>query len=182
MSRDLKVVFLNLESGKILKTMEAKFPRIASAAFTQDRKWLVISGFETRNGENRSTEIWDLQKNERVSAFGKDEKMGMGGVISPDKKTMICNLDGVRVWDIATRKQKYSYFTKDDPRLPREKIYFDGSKRVQKEVSWAYVGFLPDGKTFFYVPGDWIRTEIYFHDTATGEPVDYRKRVAALPN
>src|ERR1022692_3964749 len=104
MSRDLKVVFLNLESGKILKTMEAKFPRIASAAFTQDRKWLVISGFETRNGENRST--------------------------------MICNLDGVRVWDIATRKQKYSYFTKDDPRLPREKIYFDGSKRVQKEVSW----------------------------------------------
>jgi WD40 repeat protein len=183
-SIESKVVLLDLASGKISNTIETKFPRTGSVQFTEDGKWLLISGCQTRNGEKGSMEIWDLEKNESVRSFGAHANSG-GGILSPDKKTVIANngFDGFRVWDVATGKQKFSYFAKDDPRLPRETKPHpkDGSKFVLKYVDSAGAGFLPDGKTFYYVPAGWIRTEIYFHDTATGKPVDYRKRVAALP-
>ena len=53
---------------------------------------------------------------------------------------------------------------------------------VQKEAASAGVAFLPDGKTFLIAP-HWTmwKTEIYFHDTATGEPADFREAVKRLP-
>src|SRR5262249_34384351 len=128
-------------------------------------------------------EICDVEKNEVVATFGKHDWSISRLAISPDKKTVISGgvHDGFRVWDVATGKQKFSYFTKDDPRMPREsRPYSDGSKYVQKQCRAAGVAFLPDGKTFLFVPGDWIRTEVYFHDTATGQPVDFRKAVKEL--
>ena len=172
---DGKVPFVDLGTGKVVKTIDIKQPVTASVQFTADGKWLIVGGKE-------SVEIWDVEKGKLVTLI--DSKRSIHLTASPDKRILITGGgDGFRAWDIATGKQKYSYFSKEDPRMPKIKAYSDGSKAVDKETSSAGVAFFPDGKTFLIVP-HWpgqFRTAIYFHDTATGEPVDYRKRVAALP-
>jgi WD40 repeat protein len=104
--------------------------------------------------------------------------------LSPDKKTLVSGgvRDGFRVWDVETGKQKFSYFHKDDPRLPRVTEFPDGSRHVQDKARSAGVSFLPDGKTFLIAP-QWTlaKAEIYFHDTETGRPVDFRDAVKRLP-
>ncbi|MBI2806407.1 MAG: hypothetical protein HYX68_15615 [Planctomycetes bacterium] len=177
---DRKIPLLDLASGKVSKHIDIIQETAVSLAFSSDGKWLVVGG----PMENAKIEIYDVEKNKLVTSFGKHEWTVWRLAISPDKKTVLTGgvKDGFRVWDVPTGKQKFSYFTKDDPRMPRIKVFPDGSKYVGNECRSAGVAFLPDGKTFVLVP-HWqsITAEVYFHDTATGRPVDYRKRIAALP-
>lgn len=173
-----KVPLLDIASGKIGKTIDIKQPIANSVEFSPDGKWLLVSGRDPKSDDG-AIEIWDIEKNSLVKALGVRGRP----VISPDKKTLAASgSDGFRVWDVTTGKQKFSYFTKEDPRLPKIKIFGDGSMAVEKECDNGAVAFLPDGQTFLIVP-HWRSSsaEVYFHDTATGEPVDFRKRVAALP-
>ncbi len=191
---DGEIPLIELATGKVVKTIQLKRKYGSSLQFSADGKWLAVGGGPRAKDEAPlagSVEIWDVEKNELVAAFGKHE----GGTfqregsipqiaISPDKKTVLTGggSDGFRVWEIATGKQKFSYFTRKDPRMPRVTGFPDGSQHVEKDTRSAGVAFLPDGKSFMIAP-HWMygKTEIYFHDTATGEPVDFRKAVKRLP-
>ncbi len=185
---DGEIPLIDLETGKLVKTIKLKRKYGLCLQFSADGKWLAVGGGAGAVGESPlagSVEIWDVEKNELVTSFGKHEGSTLlldGSILhiamSPDKKSVVTGGvgDGFRVWDVATGKQKFSYFTKEDPRLPRIKVFPDGSKLVEKDIRSAGVAFLPDGKTFLIVPEHWS-TEIYFHDTATGEAVDFRKAV-----
>lgn len=193
---DGEIPSFELATGKVVKTIKLKRKYASSLQFSADGKWLVAGGGGSRIRDDTplcgSMEIWDVEKNELVAALGKHEGYRFAEVssinhiaISPDKKTIASGGgDGFRVWDVATGKQKFSYFTKDDPRLPRVEpdFYPDGKPYVQQTGYSSGACFLPDGKTFMIAP-QWTmgKTEIYFHDTATGELVDFRERVRALP-
>jgi WD40 repeat protein len=177
---DAKVDKFALDSGKVTQTIKINQPKANALEFSEDGKWLVVGG----SIEKGLVEVWDLDKNQLVKSFGRHDSWISHIAISPDKKTILTGgvTDGFRVWDVASGKQKLSYFTKDDRRMPKVFVGTDGSVHTQKDSRSAGVAFLPDGKTFLIAPA-WTfhKTEIYFHDTATGEPVDFRKRVAALP-
>jgi WD40 repeat protein len=179
-NQESKVPVLDLAMGKIVKEIKTSQETANALEYTPDGKWLLVGG----PMENAKIEIWDTEKSELVASFGKHDWSVSCLAISPDKKTIVSGgvKDGFRVWDVATGKQKFSYFTREDKRLPKVKVFPDGSKYVGNECRAAGVAFLPDGKTFLIVP-HWgpMMGEVYFHDTATGEPVDYRERVKALP-
>ncbi len=179
---DGKIPLVDLATGKVVKAVALKQPKGACVQFTKDGKWLVVGGAPP----NGAVEIWDLEKGDIVTTFGKHESGIKHIAVSPDKKTVATGGtgDGFRVWDVATGKQKFSYFTPDDPRMPRMPPEGAPPKApyIQKEGCSAGVAFLPDGKTFLIAP-HWTlwKTEIYFHDTATCEPVDFREAVKRLP-
>jgi WD40 repeat protein len=176
-----EIPFVELDTGKIVKNLKIKQDLAWSVQFTADGKWLIVGGSQHKG----IIEIWDIEKDKIVTSFGRHEWGICHLVISPDKKTLVSGgvSDGFRVWDVASGKQKFSYFTKDDPRMPRIKVVREDAKpTISEHTRSAGCAFLPDGKTFLIVP-HWTfwNTEIYFHDTATGRPVDYRERVKALP-
>jgi WD40 repeat protein len=177
-----EIPFVEIATGKVPKTLKIKQDRASSLLFTPDGKWLVVGGSD----RNARVEIWDVEKKILVNSFGDHEDSILHVAISPDKKTVITggSEDGFRVWDVATGKQKYSYFSAGDPRMPRVTldVFPDSKPFFQKAARSSGVAFLPDGKTFVVVP-HWThgKTEVYFHDTATGKAVDFRDVAKRLP-
>ena len=171
---DGNIPFLDLPSGRVTKTIKAKNTTAAAVQFTSDGKWLLVGG----SMDKGIIEIWDHENEKLVCSMGRHDWSVIHLALSPDKKTLITGgvSDGFRVWDVASRKEKFSYFTKDDPRLPRIKIDPESQRKyVEDKVRSAGVAFLPDGRTFLVAP-HWSlwKAEIYFHDTETGRPVDFR--------
>lgn len=179
---DGDIPILELATGKVARTIKMKRKYCANLQFTPDGKWLMVG----RAPPKGSVEIWDLEKTELVTAFGEHEASVLHLTISPDKKTVLTGgtEDGFRVWDVATGKQKSSYFTDKDPRMPRvtPDALGVGLPHTDRAARSAGVAFLPDGKTFLIVPHFTLgKTEVYFHDTATGELVDFREVAKRLP-
>jgi WD40 repeat protein len=182
-----KIPFLDLRTGKAEKTIQLKRGRASRLHFTPDGKWLVAGVYyKTDKNESRGAiEIWDMEKQKQITSLGEHESRVTRIAISPDKKTIVSggSMDGFRVWDVITGKQKFSYFTKDDPRLPRVKVSPDTPDKpfIQHSTMAAGCAFLANGETFIIVPS-WSlwNTEVYFHETATGRPVDFRKAVKEL--
>lgn len=177
------VPIIDLASGRTVKTLHLKMESTgaASVCFTGDGKWVLFGG----SRGDRVIEIWDIDKGQFVTSFGKHDAP-FDVTISPDKKTAITSTlwDGFRVWDVATGKERFSYFTEKDRRMPRitPGARSDGGPDVQKAASSAGAAFFPDGKTFMIAPHfTYGKTEIYFHDTATGKAVDFREVVKRLP-
>ena len=176
-----KISFLDLETGKITSTIACKQQRASALRISADGKWLFIGGYD-ENYKNGQVEIWDLDTRDFLSAVAKHEAGIYRISVSTDKKFLLTVSDSVRLWDLATGKMKHRHLGKDDARLPRTKVFDDGSKYEEKEVGCAGCGFLPDGKTFWLVPSwEFWGTEAYFYDTVTGEVADYRKRVVDSP-
>jgi WD40 repeat protein len=179
-----KVPFIDLESGKIIKTIQIKKGRASRLLCTSDGKWLVAGVYhKTEIGNPRGhIEIWDTETCQLIKTIGEQEQGVTRIALSSDKKTIISGgaFDGFRVWDVATGQQKYSYFTKTDPRLPRSKVSPDTPDKpfIQHQTLSAGCAFLPGDKTFIVLPS-WSlwNTEIYFHDTATGKLLEHREAI-----
>jgi WD40 repeat protein len=145
---------LELASGKVLKTFHTDQIGNLSVVFSGDGKLLVVGGADEEPDTKKCTiEVWDMAEGKRVCTFPGHRQSVLHLAISPDNRTIVSGgmLDGVRVWDLATGKQKYA-------------LHQEGETRI------AGVAILPDGKTLLTAP-HLLEQPVCFWDLATGKPV-----------
>jgi WD40 repeat protein len=143
------VKILEITTGKLLKSFRTDVAGVVSVRFSNDGKLLVIGG-ALKKGK---IELWNVEEGKRLLTLPGHTDSVLHVAISPDNKTILSGgvIDGARVWDVDTGKQKSAYYQAEQTRV-------------------VGLGFFPDGKTFYTLKLA-RGSAIDFWDTATGKQV-----------
>jgi WD40 repeat protein/DNA-directed RNA polymerase specialized sigma24 family protein len=94
----------DVETGKLLATLDGKTMNMTKVAFTRDGKLLL-------SAETNKVRIWDVTAKKEVRRFmtgDPDSRVVYGAVFSPDEK-QLATAEGpakmVKIWDVATGKE-----------------------------------------------------------------------------
>jgi WD40 repeat protein len=149
------VLLLELATGKVLKTFHTSQLCNLSVRFSQDGKLLAVGGGDAEHDTKKCTvEVWDVAAATRLVTCPGHRHSVLHMAFSPDNKLIVSGgtIDGVRIWDVATGKQKFALQQgKEDGRN-------DG------------VAFLPSGKAFLTLLGR-EHEPVRFWDAETGKPL-----------
>ncbi len=146
---DNEVLVLELLTGQAVGTIVLKsIQQGVTFAFSPDGSLLAIGG----GPKDGLIEMWDFAKRKHLQTLTKHDKTVLCLAISADNKTLVSGglSDGVRVWDLATGKEKYQKF--HDPEV--------------FGVRTVAVAFMPGGDQFMYL---FASSPAQFVDTDTGK-------------
>ncbi len=152
--RTSEVWLLELATGRVLKTFRTDQVRNISVRFSGDGKLLAVGGTDDEPDTKKCTiEVWDVAAVKRLVTCPGHRHSVLHLAISPDNKTIVSGglKDGVRVWDMATGKEKFAL-------------------HQEKEIEIAGLAVLSDSKTLLTLPCG-LEQPVHFWDLGTGKPV-----------
>jgi WD40 repeat protein len=156
------VFLIETYTGKLLQTLHLKeIDAAITVAFSADGTLLAVGAGRQGIGEDHSkkvaVECWLVPEARHSLSLRGHRHSVLRLAVSPDKKTVISGgtVDGLRVWDAATGKQKYHMY-------------------AERELSRINdLAFFPDGETLLVIAG---LQPIGFWDTISGKPTSQPRK------
>jgi WD40 repeat protein len=106
---DSKVRLVDVQTGKVLHTLEGHTAVAFAVAFAPDSKTLVSGSFD------ETARVWDVQSGKHLQTL----QSGKGGVkaaaFSPDGKLLATGADELALWDTGSWQLKKALPSKDGP-------------------------------------------------------------------
>ena len=95
---DTKILYININSGEILKTFKQEYTMITAIEFLPDGKHFIFSSW------NDDIKMWDINNNYPVYTF-KDEQVSKIKISSDGKYFFSCGGSNlIKKWNIITKK------------------------------------------------------------------------------